>query len=70
MAAVLLFILDIDQNILHPTVEKGAQVIERDCADGLIMLQTVEQTSADTEFVDELVGRDTFFLHGLVQRFI
>ena len=31
------------------------------------MLQAVEQASAHTEFVDELVGRYALFFHGFIQ---
>jgi hypothetical protein len=64
------FILDIDHDVLHPTVQKGAEVVEGHGADGLVVLESVKQTAADAEVVDELVGRNTLFLHGFVERLV
>lgn len=61
---VVLFILDVDQNVLHSAIQKGTEIVERDRADRLIVLQPIQKTSANAEFMNELVGRYSFFFHG------
>ena len=59
-------VFDIDQNVLHTAVQEGAEVVQRDGADGLVVLEAVEQTAAYAEIVDELIGRDALFFHGSI----
>ena len=60
---LLLFIFIVKyQNILYSAGEYLTQIVNSNSAYRLIMLKSVQKTSADAVLIDKLIGTDTLFL--------
>ena len=44
------------KNIFNFTVKKSTKIIDRNCRNRFIVFQSVNQTSADAEIVDQFIG--------------
>ena len=55
--------LHIFNNILNPTIKNPAQVIKCYGGNRLVVLQTVDKTSADAVFRYQGVGGEAFLMH-------
>ena len=54
----MLFLGQIEDNVLHPTVQYAAKVVDLHSTDATALFHTVDGGTADTVLVDQCVGAD------------